>query len=67
MASIKNMEEIITLSKEQKIYLAKSIQSGRIDKEEFRQALGINNPILNINLIDNGLPFAYSEEEICLQ
>ena len=57
------MEEIV-LTKESKIFLVKALQRGRVDKEELRRVLGIENPVLSIEVVSAGLPFAYNEDEI---
>ena len=58
------MENIIQLSREQIIFLLKALKAKRIDRDELRTTLGIDNPVLNIEVINNCIPFANNEDEI---
>jgi len=58
------MENIIQLSREQIIFLLKALKAKRIDRDEIRATLGIDNPVLNIEVLNNGIPFVNNEEEI---
>ena len=58
------MEGSITLTREHKLFLIKVLKDGKIDRDELRIALGIDNPVLNIEVISAGLPFAKNEDDI---
>jgi hypothetical protein len=57
-------EKEIKLTREMKIYLLTSIKKGYIEIEEIRNILGLTNLIFNVQVIDNGIPFASNEDEI---